>query len=138
MDDPHLTLTRQWIDRAESDLLNVANNVAAEQVPWDTVCFHCQQAVEKYLKAVLVILEEQVPRIHDLEQLLDLVKVNLPELAECREDLRWLTTWAVASRYPVEAMDARPGEADGRRAQAVSGRVRSICRTYLKAVVPPA
>jgi HEPN domain-containing protein len=30
------------------------------------VCFHCQQAVEKYLKAFLKELGVAVPRIHDL------------------------------------------------------------------------
>jgi hypothetical protein len=27
-------------------LLNVKNNLSAEEIPADTVCFHCQQAVE--------------------------------------------------------------------------------------------
>ena len=92
MKGPRQALARQWIDRAENDLLNVANNIGAPQVPWDTVCFHCQQAAEKYLKTVLVTLDEEIPRIHDLELLLDLVGQHLPELEGDREDLRWLST----------------------------------------------
>ena len=41
-----------WVHKAEHDLLNVRNNLAAKEVPWDTVCFHAQQAAEKMLKAV--------------------------------------------------------------------------------------
>jgi HEPN domain-containing protein len=41
-------LIQAWVSKAENDLLNVRNNLQAEQVPWDTVCFHCQQAAEKY------------------------------------------------------------------------------------------
>jgi len=35
-----------WLKKAENDLQNVKNNFAAkeEDIPTDTVCFHCQQA----------------------------------------------------------------------------------------------
>lgn len=64
---PQKILVRQWISRAENDLLNVRNNLAAQEVPWDTICFHSQQAAEKYLKAVLVFHTQPVPRTHDLD-----------------------------------------------------------------------
>jgi hypothetical protein len=38
-DDP-----RTWVAKAESDLLNISNNLSAERVPWDTICFHAQQS----------------------------------------------------------------------------------------------
>lgn len=38
-DDP-----RTWAAKAENDLLNIHNNLNAEQVPWDTICFPAQQA----------------------------------------------------------------------------------------------
>ena len=48
-DDP-----QTWIAKAENDLLNIRNNLSAPQVPWDTICFHAQQAAEKLLKAFVV------------------------------------------------------------------------------------
>ncbi len=48
-------LVRAWVLKAEHDLLNIKNNLAAPEVPWDTVCFHAQQCSEKYLKALLVL-----------------------------------------------------------------------------------
>ncbi|MYF91677.1 MAG: hypothetical protein F4184_06025 [Gemmatimonadetes bacterium] len=33
---PQKILVRQWISRAENDLLNVRNNLAAQEIPWDT------------------------------------------------------------------------------------------------------
>lgn len=45
-------LARQWLAKGQNDLLNADNNLNAEQVPLDTVCFHCQQAAEKMLKAL--------------------------------------------------------------------------------------
>ena len=36
---PQKILVRQWISRAENDLLNVRNNLAAQEIPWDTICY---------------------------------------------------------------------------------------------------
>lgn len=55
-----------WIAKAENDLLNIRNNLAAQHVPWDTVCFHAQQAAEKLLKALLVYHGQSPSRTHDL------------------------------------------------------------------------
>lgn len=35
-------IARQWLAKADSDLLNVDNNLRSQNVPCDTVCFHCQ------------------------------------------------------------------------------------------------
>jgi HEPN domain-containing protein len=45
--------TAKWAQKAERDW-EVAHKLAAEKPPpRDIVCFHCQQAAEKYLKALL-------------------------------------------------------------------------------------
>lgn len=59
MTGPQKQLVRQWVLKAENDLLNVTNNLQAEQTPWDIVCFHCQQAVEKYIKAILAVFSRK-------------------------------------------------------------------------------
>jgi HEPN domain-containing protein len=43
-----LALARGWFLKAESDL-NTANRVVESDGPYDTACFHEQQAVGKYL-----------------------------------------------------------------------------------------
>lgn len=53
-----------WIAKAENDFLNIENNLSASRVPWDTVCFHAQQAVEKLLKAFLVRYGQAPPGTH--------------------------------------------------------------------------
>jgi HEPN domain-containing protein len=59
-----------WRILAERDI-TVADHLAAtmKPVPSEIIAFHCQQAVEKYLKGVLVILGEDPPYIHDLDRL---------------------------------------------------------------------
>ncbi len=49
----NLEIARQWLAKAMNDLLNADNNLKSEVIPFDTVCFHCQQAAEKLLKAYL-------------------------------------------------------------------------------------
>ena len=45
--------TAKWVHKAERDW-EVAHKLAGEgPPPRDIVCFHCQQAAEKYLKALL-------------------------------------------------------------------------------------
>lgn len=50
-----LLVVREWVARAENDLMAAVHTLKlGEGCPTDTVCFHAQQCVEKYLKAVLV------------------------------------------------------------------------------------
>ena len=45
-------LTKEWVAKAEADF-RVADTLQHAQPPvHDARCFHCQQAAEKYLKAV--------------------------------------------------------------------------------------
>ena len=39
---------------------------------WDIICFHCQQCIEKYLKAFLMYNNIIFPKTHDLEFLMGL------------------------------------------------------------------
>ena len=59
-----------WIQRAENDISS-ANFLTEKMypVPAEIVCFHCQQAAEKYLKAFLVYNDLEPPKTHDLIEL---------------------------------------------------------------------
>ncbi len=57
-----------WLAKAESDLAT-ADLVLQGEGPYDTACFHAQQAVEKSLKALLALHAQPIPRTHDLDEL---------------------------------------------------------------------
>lgn len=80
-------LARGWFRKGDSDLADARRTTASEG-PYDTACFHAQQAVEKYLKGVLAWRGLEIPRTHDLEELQRLCIQLEPwaELASC--DLR--------------------------------------------------
>jgi HEPN domain-containing protein len=93
-------LTAEWVRKAESDY-RVAKILARNRpVENDFVCFSCQQATEKYLKALLVELSLHVPRTHNLEDLLGLLRPHHPTLFGLRRGLVFLTQFAVDARYP--------------------------------------
>lgn len=109
-------LVAEWIRKAEADAGTARRETSVrEGANWDAVCFHAQQAVEKYLKGLLQ--QEGIPftRTHDLSVLLDLILPVFPDLKKLSDDLEWLSAFAVEFRYPgEEAM-----EEDARYATAV-------------------
>ncbi len=120
---------RLWLAKAENDLLNIRNNLYAAQVPWDTVCFHAQQAAEKHLKAFLVSCGKLAPRSHDLVALLALCVEAEPALGVLEADCRRLTYYGTTSRYPDETYE--PDEEDGRQAFAASLRIQQLILQHL-------
>ncbi|NLG79472.1 MAG: HEPN domain-containing protein [Firmicutes bacterium] len=107
-------LARGWIRKAESDLADARRTVASEG-PYDTACFHCQQAAEKYLKAFLAYHERPIPRTHDLEELARLCSAIDKTLVWENLDLEQLTDYAVAARYDDEFWPEQDVAADAVR-----------------------
>ncbi|NPV55039.1 MAG: HEPN domain-containing protein [Firmicutes bacterium] len=94
-------LTKGWILKAESDLADARRTVASEG-PFDTACFHSQQAAEKYLKAFLAYHGQPIPHTHDLEELARICSNLDATLGWDELNLEELTDYAVASRYDDE------------------------------------
>jgi HEPN domain-containing protein len=96
-------LVCEWIDKAEGDFISAQREYRARKTPnYDAACFHAQQAIEKYLKAMLQAREIPFRKTHDLIILFDLL-TNIPEGPSLRSDLHLLTQYAVAFRYPGES-----------------------------------
>lgn len=93
-------LTDEWIRKAEEDYRVAKREMEAEPPSFNTVCFHAQQCVEKYLKAVLQENEIAFQKVHDLEVLLDQCLSFIPELDKLRENAQKLNVFAVEVRYP--------------------------------------
>ena len=90
-----------WLNKAENDYQGaiVLSRRKKHPLP-DLVCFHCQQAAEKYLKAFLIFHENSFPKTHDLLLLLTLSQKIEPQLALSREWLEILNPYSVQFRYP--------------------------------------
>jgi HEPN domain-containing protein len=103
--------TREWIMKAEEDFLAATVLCRRRKKPLSNiVCFHAQQAVEKYLKARLEEAGLVVPKTHDLLHLLNLAVPIEPLWSSYRSAFSLLVSYAVQTRYPghsVTKNDAR-------------------------------
>jgi HEPN domain-containing protein len=118
-----IEILRQWVEKAEHDLEAARRIMAVEEgCPYDTVCFHCQQAAEKYLKALLTLLGIQAPRSHDLEKLAHLLPTG-HALAVSVSELASLNPYAVEVRYAGDWM--LPQREDAASALDLAMRIRS-------------
>ena len=73
-----IDVIREWITKAENDLITAVHTLKLnEDCPTDTVCFHAQQCVEKYLKALLVFRATPFPKSHDIALLTGLLPMRL-------------------------------------------------------------
>lgn len=98
--------------------------------PTDTVCFHAQQCVEKYIKAVLVLHATPFPKTHDLSMLVALLPTKLrPQLD--RKDQKLLTDYATIRRYPDPGGEPEISFTEARKAVARARRVRRELRKHL-------
>ncbi len=119
--------TAEWVRKAEEDW-EAASDLAARTPPLrDPACFHCQQAAEKYLKALLQEKGAAIPKTHNLRDLCNLLLPHDQKLAPLRRGLKSLTRYAVEHRYPDPRATTRQLEAALRHAE----RVRGECRTRL-------
>ncbi|MFW6311951.1 MAG: HEPN domain-containing protein, partial [Nanoarchaeota archaeon] len=77
----------------------------------DVICFHCQQGVEKYLKAYLIDQSVVFKRTHSLAYLLDLIAdiENITEEMYQKADI--LESYAVEIRYPDDWYEPTKEEA---------------------------
>ena len=120
-------LTREWVQKAESDLRAAHALAVGPRWPNDIVTFHCQQSAEKYLKALLQEAGQPVPKIHNLQSLQTQLLPLHPSLRPLRRGLTFLTRFAVDARYPGFPVSRRQAVACLHWAD----RVREKCRELL-------
>jgi HEPN domain-containing protein len=97
---------KEWVAKADGDCVSALREYRARKQPnYDSACFHAQQCIEKYLKAVLIKKRITFAKVHDLEVLLDLCLPAYPLWEPMREEMQLLTQYAVQFRYPGESAD---------------------------------
>jgi HEPN domain-containing protein len=98
MADPRVV--KEWLEKADEDLL-FSESIIEDSTFYSQICFHFHQAAEKYLKAVIIALNAEFKRIHDLPVLLKACLPVRPTLQTLEEDCKLLNRFYVDTRYPV-------------------------------------
>jgi len=118
-------MTAEWVDKAEGDFAMMERECQVTDNPnYDGICFHAQQCAEKYLKARLCEADISFGKIHDLVALLEHSLEAEPTWEKFREDLAYLSDFAVAFRYPGESADAESAFDAQRRCRLFRNAVR--------------
>ena len=125
-------LTLEWIQKAEGDYRTAQWLQQAPDPVYDSICFHAQQCIEKYLKAWLQEANIPVPRTHNLEELLVLIVPTLPAWSDWQPDFKIITAYAVDPRYPGDSATTD----NTQHAVHICDEVRQAVRTQLKLAMP--
>lgn len=89
----------RWLGLACGDLATAQAAQSEWRVPARNVAFHAQQAVEKAMKAALVLDGKKAPKSHDLDDLRNRLGPGW-RVRRTHRDLSRLTQFAVEARYP--------------------------------------
>jgi len=89
-----------WIEFADADLLAVSEIVERSELT-NIAAFHCQQAIEKYFKALIIELEKPLPKIHNLLTLYGTIK-KVIDFGFDEDLLAMINDIYLDSRYPGE------------------------------------
>ena len=120
-----LKSARNWILKAESDLKVAKDQLNTEEPATDAICFHSEQCAEKYLKAYLICYQREIPRTHNIAELIfRCAEVNAQFKALLDTDIPLLTSYAVVMRYPGEELFPHVEEA--REAVKLAERVKAF------------
>lgn len=97
----NLKQAKKWLERASSDY---ADATVLDKHTWpksvETICYLCQQATEKSLKSILVYNEEEVPKTHNIRELMNRCAKYDSSIKMDGRIVNKMTDFATASRYP--------------------------------------
>jgi HEPN domain-containing protein len=120
-------ITRQWLRKAQGDLVAARHLFKLKPLPNDEICFHCQQSIEKYLKGLLAEHALPIQKTHDLVVLLHQLLPVRPVVKSIQSGLKSVTRYAVEYRYPGMNTTAR----QSRSAYEKALHVRQVIRNCL-------
>jgi len=91
---------REWLQLADDDLYSA--KILNEQVrrPFEIICYHCAQSIEKYLKSFLTFRNIIPKKTHDLVFLNSLCVENDNEFQNIKTVCDFLNRFANDIRYP--------------------------------------
>jgi HEPN domain-containing protein len=93
-------IAEEWFKIAAKDFAAAEYLQNMHPIPFDIICYHCQQSVEKYLKGYLALRGEEIKKTHDLTRLNKSCQEYDKAFKQIEDDCLMLTDYAVNIRYP--------------------------------------
>lgn len=123
-------LIKRWVEKAEEDLGYASLSLEQGFSFFPQICWHFQQAAEKYLKAYILACELEFRKIHDLVALLKICQAHEPSLESLFESCTYLQRFYVETRYPV-AWEVNYSLEDTLKAQNATQQIKEFITKHL-------
>ena len=91
---------QEWLEVADRDLDSALLLNEAVRRHFEVICYHCAQAVEKYLKGYLVFNDIVPQKKHDLVLLNDFCFEIENDFQNINDECDFLNKFAIDIRYP--------------------------------------
>lgn len=103
--------TNAWLRQAEHELRFARQALASGAN--DIACYLGQQALEKYLKGLIILAGREVPRIHNLYGLASKLRdaTGIAFTDEEMDALKEISFFNIVARYPMGGEELAPMEA---------------------------
>lgn len=124
-------IVKEWLVKAEEDFAFASSSLVFDNF-YAQICFHFQQAAEKYLKAFVIANGLEFRLVHNLLELLETCKERAPGICEIEEECRYLNAFYIDTRYPVQ-WPAQYEKNDAIRARESADKIRNWIRAALNA-----
>lgn len=99
MADPKIV--NEWLNKSDEDFHFADVNLKEGGNFYAQICFHFQQAAEKYLKAFIVAYDLEFEKIHNLVSLLKICSKKESSLSSIFDECDFLSDFYIDTRYPV-------------------------------------
>jgi len=119
-------ITKKWVSFAKEDLK--ATEILFKNKSYKSCFYHCHQAIEKFLKALIIAKKRRVRKTHDLADLLKESGVKYTK--EILEFIYRLNPYYNPIRYPDVVLDF-PLKYDRKTAKEILKLTKEISRWLL-------
>ena len=99
MDNAFKKQAQEWFERGRHDI-ETAQLLYDQRGHTDSIAYHIQQAVEKYLKGYLVLHGKKPPKIHELDTLLNHIAVFDDSFNDFLDLCEKASRYYIEDRYP--------------------------------------
>lgn len=130
-DKKPIATPQAWLEYAEGDLTVVEREMQSELPVYHTVCFLCQSAAEKFLKAYLIAQGWKLAKTHDIVELLGYCANYDESWGKLLEAGTILNEYIVAGRYPGDIAVEGIRDKDAKEAVDAAQQIRARVKTLL-------
>ncbi len=92
----------EWLKYADADLESAEILNTQYKKPLNIICYHCQQAAEKYLKGFLISKNIPFGKTHDLLKIIESCQEIDDIFSVLIKDCIMLNPYSIITRYPSE------------------------------------